>query len=329
MRMRLDPRWLAFGLLAAAVIGITGCGSSATDMNAAQAVSAQTGAPATLPPVPADPNDPYDAFLSDDLLGINSAKMELEYKCYAANGYPQFLKVLPAQKANAFRSLALTPDFRTTFASFAELPWFPSEAYARAAGFGHSMPAIDTYVFTTDNSFQQTAQDCEAKALTSMGGTAKDLQSYTKLGNTLAEAIAAAAKQNKPPLTQEVFDCMSKGKYPVDPNGPNKQSIWNVDFGVPYGTPPPQHWPNLTKGGTVQIVPEKPEEHYVPTPQESEAAAAMYQCSISSGAHDAWEKDMTDAKEKALAQNEAALSELSPKIHALAKSAALAVQNQS
>jgi hypothetical protein len=54
----------------------------------------------------------------------------------------------------------------------------------------------------------------------------------------------------------------------------------------------------------------------------------MYQCSVDSGAHDLWKKAITDAKEKALVQNEASLSDLSPKIHALSKSAALAVQSQ-
>jgi hypothetical protein len=326
--MRLHQKLLVFGLLAATAQNLGACGTAATDERGAEAAGIQVISPAALEPEADDPNDPYNAFLSEDFLAINSAKIELEYKCYAAQGYPQFLSVLPVQKANAFRSLALTPDFKATFASFAELPWFPSEAYARAAGFGHTMAARDAYVFTSDSAFQQTARDCETKALTAMAGSADLIQAYTTLGNTLADAIAAAAKQNKPPLTQKVFACMSKGKYPVDQNGSNKQPIWNVDFGVPYGTPPPQHWPNLTKGGAVQIVPAVPEERYVPTPQEADAAAAMYQCSVDSGAHDLWKKAITDAKEKALVQNEASLSDLSPKIHALSKSAALAVQSQ-
>jgi hypothetical protein len=326
--MRWHYKWLTLGLIIVSALTLGGCGASTGKEGGTETGSTQVANQLPVPTETPDPNDPYNAFLSDDLLAINSAKIELEYKCYAANGYPQFLKVLSAQKANAFRSLALTPDFKSTFASFAESPWFPNEAYAKAAGFGHTMAAMDTYVFVSDSSFSQTSEECETKARSAMAGSSELIQPYAALGNTLADAISAAAEKNQHPLTQEVFACMSKGQYPVDENGPNKQPIWNVDFGVPYGTPPPQHWPNLTKGGPVQIVPASPEERYVPTSQESEAAAAMYQCSLSSGAHDSWEKAMTDAKNKALVQNESTLSELSPKIHALAKSAALAVQGQ-
>lgn len=322
--MRQISKWLTAGLVGSAAVALAGCGTVGTP-----GVGTQPVPRGPLPSATADPNDLYNAFLADDFLTINSARMELEYKCYAANGYPEFLTVLPAQKANAFRSNAVTPDFKSTFASFSELPWFPSEDYAKAAGFGHSTPGMDTFVATADDSFAQTAQDCEGETLTAIAASAELIRDYTALGNSLAEALTVAANQNKEPLTKDVFACMSRGDYPVDENGSNKQDIWGVDFGVPYGSPPADYYPDLTKGGAVQIVPATPEGTYVPTSEESNAAAAMYRCSVESGAQDAWQKAMNDAKQKALAENEATLTELNPKIQALAKSAALAVQNQS
>lgn len=326
--MPFHQRWLLAGLATAAALSLVGCAIGEGQGQKPDSASSEARDPGPLPIVTPDPNDPYNAYLSEDLLAISSAKFEVEYKCYGSNGYPQFLEVLPVEKANAFRGQALTPDFKSTFASFGEIPWFPSEAYARAAGFGHSMPARDPYVHVSDAAFTHVSTSCEEKALATISGSAELLRAYTVLGNKLAEAVETAASKSKGPLTQKVFDCMSKGRYKVEPNGPNKQDIWNVDFGVPYGSQKPQQWPDLTKGGAVQIVPGTPENRYWPTALESEAAAAMHQCSIESGARDSWNNAINEAKKKALAENEATLSELNPKIRELAKSAAIAVQSQ-
>ncbi|BAS18391.1 hypothetical protein AHiyo8_pI66950 (plasmid) [Arthrobacter sp. Hiyo8] len=156
------------------------------------------------------------------------------------------------------------------------------------------------------------------------------VQDYTSLGNTLSGALAAAAKENQDELTKKVFACMVNGKYPVDPNGPNKQPVWGVDFGVPLGTQPPIPRPSVSGSlnSTVRVIPAVPAANYVPTQQESESAAAMYQCSIDSGVHTVWVQKMTEAKHAAVAKNETALTEMGPKIHSSAKAAALAVQSQ-
>ncbi|KHL01025.1 hypothetical protein LK10_17850 [Sinomonas humi] len=105
---------------------------------------------------------------------------------------------------------------------------------------------------------------------------------------------------------------------------------WNVDFGVPLGVEPrmPQA-EDLTKGAVTKVIPAEPALEYVPTAKESESAAAMYRCSVETGAHDDWLKIVNDAKNAALAKNEAALIELNPKIKELAKSAARALQEKS
>lgn len=277
-----------------------------------------------------DSNDPYSAYLADDLLAINSATRELEYRCYAESGYPEYLEVLPSQKANAFRSAASTPDFETTFREISKSPWFSSEENARAAGYGHTIPGLDAQVFTMDGSFRKVFEDCRESTLRKTANNEETVYAYSQLGNTLAEAIATMPKQNKDALTKRVFECMGKGQYPVDPNGPNKALGWGVDFGVPLGAAPRMlEQPDLTEGPVTKVIPAEPAQQYVPTPKESESAAAMYQCSVETGAQADWQKAVNELKTAILAKHEATLIELNPKIKELAKSAALALQEKS
>lgn len=324
----LHNKYLAAGMATAVALCIAGC-SSADNSRDGKGTGSRTENAGPLSTLAPDHDDPYSAYLSDNLLAINSAKLEISYKCYAENGYPLFLEVLPAQKANAFRGDALTPDFKTTFASMSEAPWFSSEAYARETGFGHTTPARDPHVFASDGAFAQISKFCEEKALSAISGSAELLKQYVALGNSLAESLRNETREIEGPLNQKVFDCMNKGDYPVDPHGPNKQHVWNVDFGVPYGSAPGEEWPVPSKGGgAIQLVPATPELRYTPTTQESEAAAAMYRCSIESGARDSWTKAVNKAKQRVLAGNEARFSELNPQIQALAKSAAAAAKSQ-
>lgn len=278
----------------------------------------------------ADPSDPYSAYLAEDLLAINSVSRELDYRCYAENGYPEYLEVLPGQKANEFRSAASTPDFKTTFRSYSRSPWFSSEEEARETGYGRTVPGLDAQVFTMDGSFRRVVEDCHDATLKKTSGNAEVVSAYIQLGNALAEGLAAIPSRIKDPLTKEVLECMNRGPYPVDPNGPNKPSGWNVDFGVPLGTQPriPEAT-DLTKGAVTKVIPAEPAQQYVPTAKESDSAAAMYRCSVETGAHDDWVKAVDEAKNAALAKNEATLIELNPKIKELAKSAALALQAKS
>lgn len=273
--------------------------------------------------------DPYATYKSADLLAINSAYNELRYGCLAENGYPQFLKVLPAQKANAFRGMAETPDFASTFASYSELPWFDSEQDARTKGYGSPAQALEPIVMTLDPAIGPVMNDCAQKALAAFEDREGTIQKYTQLGNTLAESIDSIAGKAKGDLTNKVFACMNKGKYPVDPNGANKANDWNVDFQVPMGEQPPQPRRDGSgmSGNAVIISPAVPAKPYVPTKEESESAAAMYHCSVETGAHDEWLNDIHQAEATAVSQNEAALDELNPKITALAKSASAALQS--
>jgi hypothetical protein len=85
---------------------------------------------------------------------------------------------------------------------------------------------------------------------------------------------------------------------------------------------------DLTQGPSTKVIPAEPAQQYVPTPQESESAAAMYRCSVETGARDEWQKAVNDVKNAALAKHGTTLLELNPKIKELAKQAALALQTK-
>ena len=304
----------AVGIVVLMGVVSSGCGSKASPRPSAAALAL-------------DPNDPFSAYLADDVLTINSATRELDYRCYAENGYPEFLEVLPAQKANQFRSLATTPDFKTTFTEFSKSPWFSSEEAARATGYGRSIAGLDAQVINVDGSAVEVARDCNDATQKKLSGIDETLIPYVQLGDALAEALATSSGRNEKGLTKRVFECMEKSKYPVDPNGPNKSPIWGVDFGIPLGAAPrlPEA-PELTQGYGKKVIPAEPTQRYLPTPQESESAAAMYRCSVETGARDEWVKAVNEVKNAALAKHEATLLELNPKIKELAKSAVLALQ---
>lgn len=150
---------------------LTACGVSEGSSGSSSQHSISTSTEVrSRPSVASDPNDLYNAYLADDLLAINSATVELEYKCYAESGFPQFLEVLAAQKANSFRSLATTPDFKSTFISFSELPWYPNEEYARSVGFGRDTPGLDSFVNVSDPSFRLLSEQCKESASSAIGG---------------------------------------------------------------------------------------------------------------------------------------------------------------
>jgi len=302
---------------------LTACSSASDTASSATPGPTRTYS-ADVPAV--DPNDPYNLYLADDLLQINSSLTELQFKCFAQNGYPEFLDVLPAQKADDFRTLAETPDFRSTFSSYAELPWQVSSDAAKRHGFGRDVLPIVRSVVVKDTAFPVVQQNCRTEALAAASGNQGLIQQYVSLGNTLASALVVADDKYRPSFNDKVFKCMGEKGSPVDKGGPNVHPVWQVDFQVPLGSVTEPPFPNLKGGGNTVINPGRPGVAYMPTAEESRAAETMYRCSVDSGAKSDWENAMNEAKKTALSTQEAQISELNPAIKQLAKSAAAATQ---
>ncbi|MEV7661983.1 hypothetical protein [Paenarthrobacter sp. NPDC089316] len=317
---------LSFILKTSITISVLGLAACSNAPSVTGTSTPQASRPYSQPSTKVDENDPYNGYLSKELLNINSSLTELQFKCYSSNGYPEFLEVLPDQKADDFRTLAETPDFSSTFNSYGEMPWRASAEEARMRGFGHDLTPLVRSVVVMDAAFSAVQQDCHGWAVKKIGGDPSLIRNYTTLGNTLASELNAAAEKMRPALNDRVFACMSEKGTPVDKNGPNKNPVWQVDFQIPTGNASEPPWPDLTKGGSVVINPGRPGTAYMPTSEESRAAEVMYQCSVDIGAQREWQQTLTEAKASAIAAQEGQLSELNPLIKELAKSAAAATQ---
>lgn len=311
-------RALIFGVAIMSIAVISGCSASipeSTNLNNNTVEIAR-------PTLAAD--DPYGTYLGMDLLNINSAINASQYNCYADNGYPQFLEVLPEQKADSFRSIADTPDFPTAFASFTDSPWFSSEEQAKSLGFGKTSSPTERSVVVMDTSFPSVMADCRKSVLEDLGVNATIINQYIQLGNTLVDTIVAAGSI-QPALDSRIFDCLEKRGYPLDRGGANIDPTWGVDFGIALGSVVSPPFPDLTKQGSIAVVPAS-SETYTPTAEESKMAGDMYKCSVETGSKTEWEKNILNAKNTVLNSNETALTELNPEIRSLAAkvSAALA-----
>ncbi|KIA73410.1 hypothetical protein ANMWB30_23370 [Arthrobacter sp. MWB30] len=301
--MKKAPAAIVAALVAVSVVGCNAPESSVPQPG-------YTSAAATEPPS----GMPYSAFRAQDLLDIYSAVTEITYECYAENGYPEFLQVLPEQKANLFRTVPSTPDYVSAFDRLAKAPWFDSEDEARKGGYGHGASAVLTSVYAMDVAFRDIARTCATKADEKLPGSQAFIRDYSALGATLADALKAATARNWDEETEKIFACMSTHDFPVTPSGPNISPSWGVDFGVPLGVEPVPDYPQITEGAKIQIVPTLPAKSYVPTPQEAESAAVMHNCSIETGAREAWDRAMVDAESDAISKNLTKLTELNAEL---------------
>jgi len=252
-------------------------------------------------------------------LAINSALTEAQYKCYASNGYPQFLEVLPEQKQDSFRGRADTPDFSTTFASLSESRWFANEDQARRMGLGKITNPTPRSVFVTDTSFLGVKETCQTSTMKRLGIDAKTFQSYIELGNRLAETLGQLGNGNLNSSNDKVFDCLKQKGHSVDKNGPNKDPNWGADFGITLGKVSESQSEETADSspGPVTIKPAE-SQTYTPTADESKLAVDLYRCSLETGVKADWDKQVADAKQKALKANETQLTDLGPKIKQLA-----------
>ncbi|MCX2748383.1 hypothetical protein OOZ51_11215 [Arthrobacter sp. MI7-26] len=266
------------------------------------------------------------SYLSDEVLTLNASVTELNYRCLADNGFPEFVAVLPAQKANKFRTIPPNLDFKAMFDDVTRSPWFETKDDAKALGYGRNAKGLDTRVVVSDPAFLAVAKECGDKVQAKLPGSHDVLATYADIGVKIIKAINDAGESSFKASSGAVYDCMAQHKFPVSSTAPNRVAPWGVDFGVPLGSQPPRPPANdpVSSHG-VNIIPAVPGSEYAPSAEEKESATIMFNCSIETGVRTQWKKSVDDAIRATLAENQSSLDSLRTKLTEMAKAASDAV----
>lgn len=274
--------------------------------------AALAGCTAPLPAGPgktADPANPFDAVLTEDLDTVLHAQKIMSLQCDVDNGYPEVAQFIP-ETAQVNTRAELEQVGLDVF--------FSSREQAERDGFGHSLEASPKKLIVHDQAYGTISDTCFTTAWEELGPDAeKTTHQYRALISRLS-GQTSKVWENAKPHTDKILQCLKDKGHPVT-GGDTRGISTNIEMGqVPQ--PPERPGPSRTSG--VEILDAVPEARYVPSPAESALAGDYYTCSEETGVRASFQRDLTAAKKKAITENEAQLSELNTKITALAKKAA-------
>lgn len=259
----------------------------------------------------AQDGNPFDAFKAEALDTVRVEERRLRLDCLAAEGFPQFRDAMVGYQA--------TQSARDRLPA-ANLPTglFLSEDDAKQRGFGESLPASLPKVIVRDAAIDQVTEKCMRESWTAIGPGAEDTyNAYVDTQNNLTSALLAVPLDNWNKIVDFTVKCLTGKGYDITAD---KNSRYGMTFNVSMGKaerPEPAEPPaegNFSAQGL-------PAVRYVPTEQESALAVDYYRCTVDSGYRDEYVQERIKAATNAMAKFEGQLSELSPEIEALAKSA--------
>lgn len=290
----------------AAICGLllTGCASSASPAGVSQPQNAD-GSVAVGDVGPG----PFSTFRSAQLDSIQLAQRATRLNCIADNGYPEIATTIPTEDDPTLRNqLDITSD------AF----FFASAEDAAKRGFGHPTPASPPKVIPHDAAFGAIADTCDEQAWLALGEDARaTVLEYQQIHARLVAEPMKAISAAMPGLTTRLTQCLSDQGHPVTAGKGN----WAMDFGIKLGNLQRPDEERTAPAGTkgVEIIPGSPTNPYIPTPEESTLASALYECSQTTGARTDLDQIILDAQHKAEADNADAIKNLNPKIQALAE----------
>lgn len=276
----------------------------------------------------------FDLFLNDQLGAIGYAQMKLRNECLVKVGFPQARELIAPKGRLPFPSLRVD----------AKLFGFLSEDEARTQGLGRDKPAEPGQLIGSDPSFDANLSRCESEAWSALGKDAQSVvQAYFELGNNLLSYRDEVNRELPADLTSRFLDCMGGAGYPVTDRAaylkaPNPK-MWGVPLGGLEGEQNPSQVadPYGAVGGPdnkgdesagVRISPPTPAHKYIPTPQESALAVALYRCQQKVGVVRLSLEAAARVQKRLLDRYETTFLELNPKIEVVAKRAAALVGDQ-
>ncbi len=257
--------------------------------------------------------DAYDIYLAEEVDTIEFGQDVLRFHCLVDNGYREFEAFVPKSPTERARQDA---DQITTDNAF-----FASEQDAMTRGLREE-PAgpAPAKVIGHDSSLDAISEACDATAWDALGPDAHQIHlEYRQLGNAFG-ALGTALSEDLVRLQNTVAQCLVDAGEPVTVA---QDQLFGIRPDIELGQPvvyPERIGPKQTQG--VEIIPADAEIAYVPTPAESDLAVKYYECSRQTGAREEFEHLLSEAKTEIVAEHEAELSELNPKIQELARKAA-------
>ncbi|MEU8072550.1 hypothetical protein AB0B20_22615 [Micromonospora sp. NPDC049151] len=236
-------------------------------------------------------------------------------KCMADAGYPQNLQV------DSSRPYPTTSVFVTDESQFGLL----SEDQARAKGFGQDPGWQPPKVASFDKNYDEVAEKCRGAGWRALGSGSEDLfRSYHDLGNELLLYREEVDRRLPEDLPAKMLTCIKrKGYQPADEQQflqTPKPQLLGIEFGQVEGGS--EEWTPNPEPGTVQVDRAFSPGKYVPTPEEAKLAVAWYQCQQETGTTKANRETIAAVQREFVEKRAEALTELNPKIEALAKTAA-------
>ncbi|HEV2784582.1 MAG TPA: hypothetical protein VGX25_34805 [Actinophytocola sp.] len=264
----------------------------------------------------AEPKQPFDVILGQQVGLIGYAQLKIRDRCLADAGYRQNLDARVARPEDPYDFLTVSArDFGPT-----------SEDEARRLGFGNHTGGEPARVVSTDANFDKAAERCAERAWTELGPEARrTLMSYTDLVNTLAPYRHDVDAELPDDLPARMLECMAGRGYHVPDRAAFLKTPNHRLFGVTYGradSGPEESWQPVRKPGTVEVGPAIPPRRYTPTPEESALAVAWFHCGRSTGKIEAQLAAVQRVQARYVEKYGTWIDELNPRIEELARRAA-------
>ncbi|HEX6352230.1 hypothetical protein [Actinophytocola sp.] len=260
-----------------------------------------------------------DVFHSDEISLIEYTKNKLIADCLERNGYPEKNQAGVQEHPGTFDYLVpKASDWATR-----------SDEQARLLGFGENSPAEAARVMGLEEGYTKASDDCRAEAAAELGpDSVETVSQASEFANSIASEIAAvlydgdgAEAKELTSLYVPVMDCLeTKGYRPSQQGERNLEAYGAFEKkGRLEGPEPARPAP---ASGRITVLPPVPERRYVPAPEEAELAVSLAQCARQTGFADKEFALRLRVTRAAIGKYEAELTELTPKVEALAKRAA-------
>lgn len=269
--------------------------------------------------LPADPADdlrltasqPFAGLPDKEIRELDEIRRKLVHRCMVAAGYREYNGTDPEPLEQASPVVILNRDL---------IGW-ASEAHARAQAFGRNVPAEPVEVVSFDADHDAVLKGCVAEAGERIGpGYRKTVDRAISLLNEMSEEYSETVDASRVrELTAPLTACLADAGFDADAGEAKGIGLRPETFGVPTGAPEGgSREPALQREpGTLEVLPPTPARLYLPSPEESALAVAMFRCHHTTGVIDELRTIVNNAQQTVWNNHKAELQTLKPALTTL------------